>query len=316
MLLTGAVGAAGVLPRPASAQDYPSRPISIVVPYGPGSSTDNMARPIAQGLQEILGQSVVVDNRGGASGVIGTQFAARAKPDGYTILAGSSTTLAANLGLFRSLPYDPRKDFAPVAGVASTSMMFVTRADSAAKDMRGFLEHAARQADPVAIAHGSASAQVALALFRRASGARCAAVPYRDTPQTIADLLGGRVEAGIVDVGNGVPHIKAGRLNALAVSAATRSAFAPDTPTLGEFWPGTELVTWIGLVAPAGTPAPIVARLERALAAVVAKPETAERFAKIGTEIDHVGHAELARRIERDQSQWLELIKLAGIEPQ
>lgn len=313
-ILSGALGTP--LAMPALAQDYPSRPISIVVPYGPGSSTDNMARPIAQGLQEELGQPVIIDNRGGASGVIGSQFAARARPDGHTLLAGSSTTLAANLGLFRSLPYDPRRDFTPVAGLASTSMIFVTRADSPATDMRGFLDQAARQAEPVTIAYGSASAQVALALFRKVSGIRLTAVPYRDTPQTIADLLGGQVAMGIVDVGNAVPHIQAGRLRGLAVSAATRSGFAPAMPTLGEFWPGTELVTWIGLVAPAGTPPPIVARLEQALSRVIARPEVAQRFAAIGTEIDHVDAAALAQRIARDQVQWLELIRLAGIEPQ
>jgi tripartite-type tricarboxylate transporter receptor subunit TctC len=311
-----AIAAAAPLPRAVSAQDYPSRPVTLVVPYGPGSSTDNIARPVALALQEALGQPVVVDNRSGANGVVGTQFAARARPDGYTVLVGSSTTLAANVGLFRALPYDPQKDFTPVAGVASTSMMFVARADSAAKDMRSFLDQAARQASPPAVAYGSSSAQVALALLMKVSGARLTAVPYRDTPQTITDLLGGRIAMGIIDVGNGVPHIEAGRLHALAISAGTRSAYAPDVPTLDELWPGTRLVTWIGLVAPAGTPGPIIDKLERTVEVVMAKPEIRQRFAAIGTEIDHVGRQELARRMRDDQSQWLELIRIAGIEPQ
>jgi tripartite-type tricarboxylate transporter receptor subunit TctC len=318
LLAAPAIAAAGALPGAASAQDYPSRPVTLVVPYGPGSSTDNIARPVALALQEALGQPVVVDNRSGANGVVGTQFAARARPDGYTILVGSSTTLAANAGLFKTLPYDPQKDFTPIAGVASTSMMFAVRADSAAKDMRGFLDQAARQGDPPpAVAYGSSSAQVALALLMKASGTRAlTAVPYRDTPQTIADLMGGRIAMGIIDVGNGVPHIAAGRLHALAISAATRSDYAPDVPTLDELWPGTRLVTWIGLVAPAGTPAPIVDRIERTVAAAMAGPEIRQRFAAIGTEIDHVGQGELARRMRDDRSQWLELIRMGGIEPQ
>lgn len=309
-------GAAGLLAAPALAQDYPSRPVSIVVPYGPGSFTDNMMRPVAQGLQKIFGQPVIIENRAGASGIVGTQFVARAKPDGHTLLAGSSTTLAANLGLFKSVPYDPQKDFTPVAGLVSTAMLFVTRADLTPKDMRAFLSYLTQQREPVAIAYGSASAQVALALFQKVSEARFIAVPYRDTPQTITDLLGGQIEMGVIDVSNGVPHVKAGRLRALAVSSARRSEYLPETPTLGETWPGTELVTWIGLVGPAGTPAPVISRLEEALSTVMATPELRQRYATIGGEIDHVGQAALAQRMQRDYRQWLELIRLAGIEPQ
>jgi tripartite-type tricarboxylate transporter receptor subunit TctC len=314
-LFAAALLATGLLPV-AQAQDYPSKPITIIVPYGPGSATDNVVRPVALALQKSLGQTVIVDNKAGANGVIGTQFGARARPDGYTLLAGSSTTLAANAGLFKTLPYDPQKDFAPVAGMASTSMMFMVRSDFPAKDLKSFLAYAARQGNPVPVAYGSSSAQVALTLLTKISGVKFTGVPYKGTPQAITDLIGGQVPVAIVDVGNGVPQIKSGRLTALAISGTARSVSAPDVPTLAETWPGTQLVTWIGLVAPVGTPPAVVDRLDRAVAAAMATPEMKQQFAAIATEVDPVGSRELGQRMKTDQVQWLELIKASGIQPE
>jgi tripartite-type tricarboxylate transporter receptor subunit TctC len=320
--LLGAAAAAGAAAphcaarAQAAAPAYPSRPIALVVPYGPGSSTDNVARPVAQGLQQVLGQPVVIDNRAGASGLIGTQFAARARPDGYTLLVGSSTTLAANLGLFRTLPYDPVRDFVPVAGMARTSMIVLVRPDFAGRDMQGLLAMARAAAAPLPVAHGSASAQVGLAQLSQVSGVTFTPVPYRDTPQLLAGLMGGQVAVGLVDVGNAVPYLRDGRLIGLATSAPTRTAFTPEVPALAELWPDTQLVTLLGLVAPAGTPPAIVARLEQAVATVMARPEIRQAFATMGTEIDATSQAELARRLERDRTLWVALVRLAGIEPQ
>ena len=309
--------AATLLTADAFAQaDFPSRPITIIVPYGPGSATDNTARPIAQALTKSLGQSVIIDNKAGANGVIGTQIGARAKPDGYTLLVGSSTTLAANNGLFKTLPYDTQKDFQAVSGLGSTSMMFLVRSDFAAKDIKSFLAYASKQSAPVPVAYGSSSAQVALALLTKISGVKFTAVPYKGTPQAITDLLGGQVPVAIVDVGNGVPHLKSGKANALAVSAATRSSAAPDVPTLSETWPGTQLVTWIGLVAPAGTPLPIVEKLNAAITTALASPEVRQQYAAAVTEVEPVSPQELTRRMQRDRTIWLELIKEAGIQPE
>ena len=309
--------AATLLTADAFAQaDFPSRPITIIVPYGPGSATDNTARPIAQALTKSLGQSVIIDNKAGANGVIGTQIGARAKPDGYTLLVGSSTTLAANNGLFKTLPYDTQKDFQAVSGLGSTSMMFLVRSDFAAKDIKSFLAYASKQSALVPVAYGSSSAQVALALLTKISGVKFTAVPYKGTPQAITDLLGGQVPVAIVDVGNGVPHLKSGKANALAVSAATRSSAAPDVPTLSETWPGTQLVTWIGLVAPAGTPLPIVEKLNAAITTALASPEVRQQYAAAVTEVEPVSPQELTRRMQRDRTIWLELIKEAGIQPE
>ena len=305
-----------LLPLAGTAQDYPSRPITIVVGFPAGSATDNLVRPLAVALQKSLGQPVIIDNKAGAQGVVATQFVAKAKPDGYTLLAGSSTTLAANVGLFKSLPYDPGKDFEPIAGLGSTSMMFMVRADSPARDLKSFLALAKKEPNPMPAAYGSSSAQVALAMLSKATGASFTPVPYKGTPQAITDLLGGTIPMAVVDVGNGVPHLKSGKLVALAISAASRSVSAPDVPTLSETYPGTELVTWIGLVAPAGTPAPVVDKLYTALAAALATAEIKERFAAISTEVEPVAPRDLGRRMQRDQVRWIELIRAAGIQPE
>ena len=305
-----------VLPLIGAAQDYPSRAVTIVVPYPAGSATDNLVRPLAAALQKSLGQPFVVDNKVGAQGIIATEYGARAKPDGYTLLAGSSTTLAANVGLFKTLPYDPAKDFQPIAGIGSTSMMFMVRSDFPAKDLKSFLAQAKKEPKTLAVAYGSSSAQVALALLSKVSGVEFTPVPYKGTPQAINDLIGGSVPMAIVDVGNGVPQLKSGRLTALAISGASRSVSAPDVPTLLESFPGTELVTWIGLVAPAGTPTPIVDKLYGAIAKALATPEVKERFAAVSTEVEPVSPGDLARRMQRDQVRWIELIRAAGIQPE
>ena len=315
-LQAAALAALCLLPLTGIGQDYPSRPITIVVGFPAGSATDNLVRPLANALQGSLGQPVIIDNKPGANGVVATQLVARAKPDGYTLLAGSSTTLAANVGLFKSLPYDPAKDFDPVAGLGSTSMMFMVRADAPAKDLKSFVALAGKEANPMPVAYGSSSAQVALAMFAKATGVKFTPVPYKGTPQAITDLLGGTVPMAIVDVGNGVPHLKSGKLIALAISNVSRSVSAPNEPTLSETYANTELVTWIGLVAPAGTPKPVVDKLYGAITAVLATPDIKEKFAAISTEVEPVAPRDLGVRMQRDQVRWIELIRAAGIQPE
>jgi len=306
-----------LLPSRLRAQEYPSRPITIVVPFPAGAAVDNLVRPIAAELQRTLGQPVLVDNRGGAQGVVGTQHAARARPDGYTLLAGSSTTLAANVGLFRSLPYDPLKDFVPVAGLGYTSMMFLVRADLPVRNLAELLAYARSQPAPLSAGYGSSSGQVALAILARAAGVRLLPVAYKGTPQVVTDLVGGALQMAAIDVGSGVPHTGAGgRLTALAITGTGRSASAPSVPTLSETYPGSELVTWIGVVAPAGTPAPVVARLSAAITAALATPELRRAYRELSTEVEPVAPEELGRRMARDQKRWVELIREVGIEQQ
>lgn len=317
MLAAGVVASLAAFPHAAMAQDYPSRTITIVVPFPAGAAVDNLVRPLIGDLQKLLGQPVVVDNKAGAQGVIGSQFVARSKPDGYTLLAGSSTTLAANVGLFKNLPYDPLKDFQPIAGLGYTSMMFLVRADSPAKDLKGLIALARSQPAPIPTAFGSSSGQVALAILSRAAGIDFLPIPYKGTPQVLTDLLGGAVPMAAIDVGSAVPHIKAGgRLTALAITGVSRSISAPDVPTLSETFPNSELVTWIGLVAPAGTPMPVVNKLQAAITSVLATPDLKQSYAGLSTEVEPVTAEDLGRRMQRDQMRWLELIRSIGIQPQ
>lgn len=317
ILAACAFTAVAALPQAANAQDYPSRTITIVVPFPAGAAVDNLIRPLIGDLQKLLGQPVVVDNKAGAQGVIGSQFVARSKPDGYTLLAGSSTTLAANVGLFKSLPYDPLKDFQPIAGLGYTSMIFLVRADSPAKDLKGLIALSRSQSAPTPTAFGSSSGQVALAILSRAAGINFLPVPYKGTPQVLTDLLGGAVPMAAIDVGSAVPHIKSGgRLTALAITGVSRSISAPDVPTLSETFPNSELVTWIGLVAPAGTPMPVVNKLQAAITSVLATPELKQSYAGLSTEVEPVSAEDLGKRMQRDQVRWLELIRSIGIPPQ
>ncbi len=299
----------------AIAQDFPSRSVTLVAPYPAGSATDNVARPLAIALQAILGQAVIVDNRAGAQGVIGADFVARSKPDGYTLLVASSAMFA-GAGLVKNLPYDPMTAFQPVSGIGSTSMMFMVRADSPVKTVADLIQSGKNQSAPLAIGFGAPSAQVTLAMFASASGSNVTPVPYRGTPQALTDLAGGQIPVAVVDIGNGVAQIKAGRLRALAISARNRSSAAPDVPVLSETLKGAVLETLIAVVAPVGTPPAVVEKLDQAIRQALTRPEVKAAFATITTEVVPVATAELLQMLKTDTPKWHALIKAAGIEPQ
>ena len=299
----------------AMAQDFPSRPVTLVAPYPAGSATDNVARPLAIALQSILGQPVIVDNRAGAQGVIGADYVARSKPDVYTLLVASSTMFA-GASLVKNLPYDPMTAFQPVSGIGSTSMMFMVRADSPVKTVADLIQSGKNQSAPLAIGFGAASAQVTLAMFASASGSNVTPVPYRGTPQALTDLAGGQIPVAVVDIGNGVAQIKAGRLRALAISARTRSLAVPDVPVLSETLKGAALETLIAVVAPASTPPAVVEKLDQAIRQALTRPEVKAAFATTTTEVVPVATAELTQMLKADTPKWHALIKAAGIEPQ
>ena len=300
----------------AQAQDFPSRPVTLVAPFPAGSVTDSVARVLGQSLQEILGQAVVVDNRAGAQGTVGAAYVARAKPDGYTLLVASSVMFVAN-SLYKSLPYDPNEAFAPVSGLGSTSMMFMVPEASAFKSMAD-LTRAVKSERPVTIAFGSPSGQVALALYASVAKANPVPVSYRGIPQALTDLAGGHVNVAIVDLGSGVAQMNAGKMRPLAISAQNRSAAAPDVPTLDELFTGggVSLETIIAIVAPANTPAPVIERLDIAIRAALAKPEVKSRFASLTTAVMPLRTQELIQRLKTDNPKWEGLIKKAGIEAQ
>ena len=300
---------------PLQAQDFPTRPITMVVPFPAGSITDGVTRPVAAALQELLGQSVLVDNRAGAQGVIAGAHVARSKPDGYTLLMASST-MYVGPSLYKNVTYDPAKDFTVVAGIGSTSMMFMVKDSSPVKSIADLVQAAKAQRDGVTTGYGSPSAQMMLAMFTNATKASLTPISYRGTPQAITDLVGGQVESAIVDIGNGVVQLNTGRLRALAISARARSSAAPNVPILSETLPGMTLETLITVAAPAGTPAPVIERLDRAIRAALARPEVRARFAALTTEVLALSSAEITQLLKADIPKWEALIKAAGIEPQ
>lgn len=312
LLLAAMLAAASSL---AQAQDFPSKPITLVAPFPAGSVTDSVTRAFGQGLQEVLGQTVVVDNKAGAQGTVGAAYVARAKPDGYTLLVASSGMFVAK-SLFKTLPYEPVDGFVPVSGIGSTSMMFMVSEGSGFKTMADV--NKAAQDGTLNVGFGSPSGQLALALYSNAAKVNPTGVSYRGIPQALTDLAGGHVKVAIVDIGSGMAQINQGKMRAVAVSARNRYPAAPDVPTMDEAFPGggVSLETIIAVTAPAGTPQAVVDKLDNAIRAALAKPEVRARFATLNTSVMPMSSANVAARIKSDIPQWEALIKKAGIEQQ
>jgi tripartite-type tricarboxylate transporter receptor subunit TctC len=301
---------------PVNAQNYPSKPVKLMVPFPAGSATDQVARVIGAELQAALGQPFVVENKPGAQGSIAATEVARAAPDGYTLMVGTNTPLAANPSLFKKLNYDPAKDFAPVARLSTISFMIMVRPDFPAKSFKEFLAHAKANPGKLSAGYGSAGSQVSQAMLRSMGRIDFIDVPYKGLPQAITDVLGGQISFTFADLANALAQIKGGKLRGIAVTSARRSALAPDVPAIAEELSGYELIAWFALVAPAGTPAPVVARLHEITAASLAKPEVAARFAALGTDVAPMNPEQLAAFIKSEIVKFGRLAKEAGIQPE
>lgn len=311
---------AGALALPSSsgrAQDGAARPVTLVVPFPAGSVTDNVARAVAQHLQEILGQPVIADNRPGAQGTLAAAHVARSQPDGHTLLMGSSVMFVAR-SLVRNLPYDPVESFQPVSGIGSTSLMIVVPAASPLRSLADLKARAARTDPPMSVGLGSPTAQVIFALFSMASGTRPVGANYRGTPQVMTDLAGGHIDAAVVDLFTGLGQVRSGSVRALAVSAAARSPLAPEVPTLQEGFPAAALAleTIIAVLGPARMPTAVVGRLDEAVRTALARPALRERLAALATAVLPLTAGALETRIRADNARWEALIRQAGIEPE
>lgn len=315
--LTAGAIAASLLLRTVQlrAQDFPTRQITLVAPFPAGTVTDAVARAIAQELHEFFGQPVVIDNRAGGQGTLGAALVAQSKPDGQTLLVGSSVIFTAR-SLFKSLTFDPVASFQPVSGVASTAMLFMVAASSPIVSVADLAQAALKEQPPLTIGFGSPSAQVAVALFATVTKSNPVPVSYRGTPQVLTDLAGGHIQAAVVDIGSGIGQMSSSKMRPIAISAANRYAALPDVQTLVEVFPGASgtLETIVGIMAPAGTPGPIVARLDKAIRAALAKPEVQARFAFLHMTVMPLSSDQLAERIRADNPRWDALIRKAGIE--
>src|SRR5215208_645283 len=267
----------------AQAQNYPTRPVKLIVPFPAGSATDQVARVVGAELQQALGQPFVVENKAGAQGGIAAAEVAKAAPDGYTLMVTTNTPQAANVSLFKKLNYDPVKDFTPITRYGTTSFMLMVRPDFPARTLREFIAHARSQPGKLSAGYGSAGSQVSVAMLKAMGKLDIVDVPYKGIPQTITDTLGGSLQLTFVDMANALAQQKGGKLRGLAVTNGKRSSLAPDLPALAEELPGYEVTAWFALMAPAKLPEPIVQRLHDTNMKALARPEVKERFATVGT---------------------------------
>jgi len=299
----------------AAAQWAPKRPVRLIVPFPPGGAVDTIARIVAIGLPERFGQQVVVDNRGGANAIIGTELTARAVPDGHTLLivpAGHAITPSVT----RKLPYDTVKDFAAVGLIGNSAYMLTVGASLPAKTVQDFIALARARPGQLNYAytgHGNAT-HVAGELFKVLSGIDMVGVNYKGGGPALIDVMGGHIAGFFSGVSSGTPHVKAGKLRALGVTTTRRSSALPEVPTIAEAGvPGYEVDAWYGLLAPAATPPAVIARLNRDLTQALATAEMKERLFKAGLDARASTPAEFHDRIKRDIARWAEVVKKAKI---
>ena len=298
---------------------YPSRPIRMVIPFAPGASNDITARLIAPRLSEALGSSVVVDNRGGAGGVLGADLVAKAQPDGYTLLMGSPGPLTVNPVLMAKLPYQPKRDFAAVTLIAIVPAILEVNPALPAKSVKELI--ALAHATPGKLSYASAGVgsvpHLAGELFKLIAKVDVIHVPYKGSSPAISDLLGGQVSMFFDNMASAVPYVKAGRLRALAITTPKRSAVLPEVPTMIEAGvPAYEAYSWNGVVVPAATPKAIVERLAKEIAAVLASPEISEKMKGLGAEIVGSSPAAFATFMERESVKWGRVVREANIKPE
>jgi tripartite-type tricarboxylate transporter receptor subunit TctC len=305
-----------IFAAPATAQEFPNRPIRFIVPWAPGGVTDVIARLIAEKLSGQIKQPVIVENKPGASGVIGTEFVARSAPDGYTLVVVTASTHAMGPSVVPTKAYDPVADFAPVIQVTNAPTIMVTPPSLPANTIAEFIALAKKTPDGMNFAsfgQGSSS-HLAAELFMQATGIKMAHVPYKGAAPAIVDLLAGRVQVFFDSIPSSLPHVRKGALKALAVTGTQRTPAAPDIPTVSETHPGFEMTVWQGLAAPRDTPKAIVDRLYSETAKVMAMPDVQKRLIDLGADPVSRTPAEFADHIRRENEKWREVVKRANIQ--
>jgi len=299
--------------QPTHAQDYPNRPIKVIVPFSPGGAVDGPTRIVAQKLSERLGQQVVVENKPGAGATLGAGEVAKSAPDGYTLLLASQTN-AISASMYRKLPFDPIEDFAPVMLIGEEPGVLVVHPSFPAKTLDEFIAYVKANPDKVDYASsGNGSGQhLFAAMFASMAGLKMNHVPYKGSAQATTDLLGGTVPVSIPGTAGMMGHIKAGKLRALATTGSKRAEALPELPAIAERLPGYEAYVWLGLLAPKGTPQPILDKLARELAAVMAQPDVKAYYANHNLEIVASTPAEFGRFYRAERDRWARVITETG----
>ena len=317
-LTVAALACSTVFAVPSIAADrYPSRTITIVAPVGAGSGADANTRLVADHLQRAFGVSVVVDNKPGGGGTIGSAIVARAQPNGYTLLLASNTTHAVVKSLFRNVPYDPEKDFTPVARVTGYGSVLVVNLALPVNTAAEFVAYAKSNPGKIRYGYGNSTGVIGGETLKQALGFDMIAVPYRANPPALTDVMNGNLEAMIVDLGTGMPQIRAQKVRTIAALASRRSSLLPEVPTLSEtVVPGFNVRAWGGVVAPAGTPREIVALLSEELRKFTERSDVQEKLSAMGFEPFYAGSEEFAAFLKSETAHWTQMAKAAGIKPE
>jgi len=298
---------------PLAAQDYPNRPIHVIAPFGPGTTTDTVARVIAAELTRLTGQAAVVDNKPGAEGQIGAQAAATAPPDGYTIFVTTQTTQSINQHVYKKLMYDPVKSFEPISGLSGGAQMVIVRNELPAKTIPEFIALAKAQPGKLSFGSGNGSARGAAELFRIMAKVDLLGVPYKTQPQVIADLLGGRIDVTFSDFTTGLPPVRSGQARGLGVTSLERYPGLEQFPAVAEFVPGYESRPWNAAYAPAGTPRPIIDKLNKLIREAVAS-EAYRNLLKTTLAVPFpCSPEELAAFQAKETIKWGEIVRVAGM---
>ena len=312
LTLASIAAVAGV---PALAQTYPAKPVRMIVPFPAGGATDIVARLIAQKLGEAFGQQVIVDNRGGAAGTIGSDLAAKAPPDGYTILIGTSSTHAIAQSLYAKLPYDSIRDFAPVAGIATATIVLSAHPSVPAKNVKELIALAKAKPDALSFASSGSGGVSHLVgeMFKAQAGVQMLHVPYKGDAPALADLVGGQVSLEFGTALSFLPYIQSGRLKALAVTSLKRSQIMPEVPTVAESGPkGFEALQWFGVFAPAGARAEVIARLHDETVKILRTADMRERLTKLASEVMANTPEEFAAFQRAEIAKWAKVVKASG----
>jgi tripartite-type tricarboxylate transporter receptor subunit TctC len=302
----------------AGAQTWPVKPVRVVVPFAVGSATDIVGRLVAEELRGTLGQPFLIDNKPGGSAQIGAEIVARAPADGYTLFLTTNTSHSANPHLFRKLNYDPIRDFAPVANVMRIPVIIVVDPKLPVRTLSDLIAYARAQPGKVSFGYGNSIGQVVGASVARRAGLDVVTVPYKSTPQAITDTISGQIGFSVADMASGQSFVKSGQLRALAVSSARRSSLMPELPAIAETpgLEGFEVIAWVALFAPAGTPREIVDRLNAGVRAALDKPEIREKIAGFASEPAPGSPEDLATFVREQFASWGRSIREAGIQPE
>ena len=305
----------GSMAAMAEGDGYPQRHVTLIVPFPAGSATDSVARKLGEGLQKEFGQPFIVENKVGADGIVAARAAAGAAPDGYTLFITTNTTQSANPNIYRELPYDPKKDFAPISGLIRISYMLAARADFPADDFAGFVKAAKAAAKPITFGSGNTGSQVSGELLKARLNIDMLNVPYRGSPQALSDLLAGHIDVFFPDPASARGLLAESKFKVFAVTGPQRIKTLPAIPTLTELGVADyNVVAWVAAFAPARTPQPVIDRLNGAITAYLKTPEMLAFIDQIGSDVMATTPAELAAFVDDDRRRWAELVEIAKIE--